>query len=213
MSRTPSASFRTAGILMLLPLTLGLMACGDDGTGSEGPARVQVLLTDAPSDQIESAEIWVSRVYLQPGDDSDSSEGEGTGRAELFNDPDNPRHYDLLDLRNGVVADLTEPVSVESGIYGQLRLVVDSARITLVEGSTFADGSTVRSLEVPSGSSSGIKVQLARPLDAEAGELTIILVDFDVDRNFVFQGPADRPNGVLFTPTLVELERSRQDAS
>ena len=211
MSRTPSAFFRTAWILVLLPLTMGLMACGDDGTGSEGAAWVQVQLTDAPSDQIESAEVWVSRVYLQPGDDSDLSDGEGSGRAELFNDPDNPRHYDLLDLRNGVVADLTEPVIVESGVYSQLRLVVDSARITLVEGVTFDDGSSVRSLKVPSGSSSGIKVQLAQPLDAEAGKLTIILVDFDVDRNFVFQGPADRPNGVLFTPTLVELDRSRED--
>ena len=212
MRRTPSASSPTARLLVLLPLTMALMACGDDGTGSEGFARVQIQLTDAPSDQIESAEIWVSRVYLQPGDDSDLSEGEGSGRAELFNDAENPRHYDLLDLRNGVVADLTEPVSVESGVYGQLRLVVDSARITLVEGITFDDGSALRSLKVPSGSSSGIKVQLAQPLNAEAGELTIVLVDFDVDRNFVFQGPTDRPSGVLFTPTLVELNRSQQDS-
>jgi hypothetical protein len=57
---------------------------------------------------------------------------------------------------------------------------------------------------------SGIKVQLSAPLEAEAGELTIVVVDFDVDRNFVLQGNPDTPAGlkdVLFTPLLHEERR------
>lgn len=184
---------------------LGATAC--DSTGPEGDARVQVQLTDAPADHIESADVWISRVYLQGGDDDgEDAEDSASGRVDLFNDPDNPREYDLLDLQNGVVADLTDPIAVESGTYGQLRLVVDSARIRLAEGFTFADGESEMTLFVPSGSQSGIKVQLIEPIDATADDLTIVLVDFDVEQNFVFQGPEDAPTGVLFTPTLKQIE-------
>lgn len=44
-----------------------------------------------------------------------------------------------------------------------------------------------------------------------AGETEVVLVDFDVDRNFVIQ--ADPPHGIrdiLFTPTLVEQQRTDQ---
>jgi hypothetical protein len=42
----------------------------------------------------------------------------------------------------------------------------------------------------------------------------VVLVDFDVDQNFVIQGNPETPagiNGILFTPVLRELSRSRQD--
>jgi hypothetical protein len=193
-------------------LALGFMvtmagAC-DDG-GPAGTARVRVQLTDAPSDFIASAEVWISRVYLKPGEDS----GEAT---DLFNDSKNPRSYDLLMLRDGVTADLTGAMPVEPGNYRQLRLVVDSAFVTLAEGFTFSDGTSTRSLKVPSGAQSGIKVQLAKPIEAEEGETQSLVVDFDVDRNFVIQG---NPNGsagisgILFTPLLNEKSRRSSDDS
>ena len=185
-------------------LGLGTTGCGGGSTDVQ-MSSVRVLLTDAPSDVIASAEVWISHVYLQGGDD-DEAEG---GRVDLFNDPDNPQHYDLLTLRDGVTADLTDVVDVDVGLYRQLRLVVDSARVTLVEGVSFEDNSSTATLRVPSGSSSGIKVLLARDLETVEGETTTLTVDFDVDQNFVIQG-TEGPAGVrqiIFTPLLREDAR------
>lgn len=202
-----------------LALVVGSAAGCSDGL-APNTARVQVQLTDAPSDSIASAEVWISRVYLG-GEDTDQ-EDEPAGGVELFYDAENPRVYDLLTLRDGITADVTDPVVVESGVYNQLRLVVDRARITLAEIDTdddgepdtqleFANGETSKDLFVPSGFQTGIKVQLSGPIDAETGETEIVVVDFDVDRNFVMQ--TDPPHGIrdiLFTPTLVEQQRTDQ---
>jgi len=90
-----------------------------------------------------------------------------------------------------------------------LRLVVDSAKVTLVTGLAFVDGEDSATLKVPSGSQSGIKVKLNSEIDATTGELVTIIVDFDVDRNFVIQGGQGQSpiRGILFTPVLLELDR------
>ena len=193
-------------LLIAGTLVLGAAACSDGSTGVE-LSSVRVLLTDAPSDVIASAEVWISRVYLQGGDDEET---EG-GRVDLFNYPETPQYYDLLTLQDGVTADLTGVVDVDVGLYRTLRLVVDSARVTLVEGVSFEDGTDNATLFVPSGSSSGIKVLLTGDLEAVEGETTTLTVDFDVDQNFVIQGSLG-PGGVrriIFTPVLRELARER----
>ena len=136
-------------------------------------------------------------------------DGDGGGRVDLFNDPESPHHYDLLDLQGGLTADLTGLVEIEAGIYQGLRLVVDSARVTLVEGLEFTDGTDTATLMVPSGSESGLKVMLNEEIGAGEGESVTITVDFDVDRNFVIQGDQGQGviEGVLFTPVLLELGR------
>jgi hypothetical protein len=99
---------------------------------------MQVLITDAPSDYIAQATIWVSAVYLQGG------EGDDEPRVYLFNDPEDPKEFDLMLLQDGVNAELTAIVDVDSRHYHQLRLVVDSARVTLVDGYLFNDLSVSR---------------------------------------------------------------------
>jgi hypothetical protein len=192
-----------------------LLASCEDTTGPEGMGQVQVLITDAPADYIETAEVWISRVYLQGGlEEETEEEEEGSGRVDLFNDPDNPRHYDLLTLRDGVTADLAPPTDLEAGTYGQLRLVVDHALVTLADGYEFKSGGTEWDLFVPSGMQSGIKVLLDGPIQIADQELTIVTVDFDVDENFVVQGNPDTPagiHGILFTPVLREKNRSEED--
>jgi len=110
---------------------------------------------------------------------------------------------------------LTGFVPVEATVYHQLRFVVDSARVTLAEGYTFAnpgDPANVAVLKVPSGDSSGIKVHLDQAIDAESEATTVVLVDFDVADNFVLQGAGQDTviTGVVFTPTLREKGRSHQ---
>ena len=175
-------------------------ACSD--TTGVPTSQVQILLTDAPSDMIASAEVWISHVDLQGGEND-------PGRVDLFNDPDAPLHFDLLVLQDGITADLTGLVEVEAGLYQGLRLVVDRAEVTLVEGLEFTDGTDTATLMVPSGDESGIKVMLTEAIDAVDGGSTTVTVDFDVDRNFVIQGGegGSAIQGILFTPVLLELDR------
>ena len=191
-------------------LALHVQACSSDPSGpGEGESRIQILVTDAPSDYIAEAVIWVSHVYLQGGGEDNAP------RVDLFNDPENPVSFDLLELQDGVTADLTPPVDVDASTYRQLRIIVDSARVTLIDGMTFNDGTTSKLLFVPSGSQSGIKVTLLAAIEADEGEETTLVVDFDVDQNFVIQGNPETPagiNGILFTPVLRELRREDSSA-
>ena len=186
--RNPTRSFLSLSTVVLT----GLIAC--QGTGLQF-APVKLYLMDAPSDQIASAQVWISRAYLVGGGESDTD-----AAKPGFTITDTPQQYDLLQLQNGVTALLGSDL-IPVGDYAQLRLVVDSAKVTLVDGATFADGSSSRTLKVPSGAQSGIKVVFAGPLHIDPAGAAIV-VDFPVGENFVFQGPSASPLGVLFTPTL-----------
>lgn len=187
--------------LFLLPLG-GCDLFSDDSQLFPVGAAVQIKLTDAPSDLIDSAEVSISRVYLV-----------GDGQPVDLLDPENsPQVFDLMELRGGVEALLAESPAPE-GTYSQLRMVVDDATVTLVEGMTFDDGSTTQSLKVPSGSQSGLKVEIDEPIVNEDGTLTIVVVDFDVNESFVLQGNPDTPaglKGMLFKPVLKEKRRQSQ---
>lgn len=181
-----------------------------------------VLVTDQPSEMLETAEVWISRIYLQgseePLEESNGGgdPGEATssdGRVDLFDAGDDPgarQVLDLLTLQDGATADATGEVPVEAGIYHQLRFVVDSTWVVLKDGYTFEDGTTERGFKVPSGGRSGIKVELIDgTLEAGAGETVTVTVDFPVDGNFVIQ-QAREPGvirRILFTPSLKEMER------
>jgi len=191
---------------VLVAALLATAACQGDALGPQ-TSRLQVLLTDAPHEQLDSAIVWISHIYLQGGEEDEN----GEGRVDLYNDPDAPLHFDLLTLRDGVTADLTGLVEVDVGLYQSLRFVVDSAQVTLVEGLVFEDGSSTDILKIPGGGTSGIKVQLDDVLDASDGEVTTVTVDFDVDDNFkIQQNPQTGVvNKVMFTPVLKEKGRSK----
>jgi len=155
----------------------------------EGPqlGHVSVRLTDAPNPGIASAVVWVSRVSLVGGD----------APVDIST---TPAQYDLLSLQGGVTALLGSSL-IPVGDYEQLRLVVDSARITLAGSATFSDGSNTRTLKVPSGMQSGIKVNFGGPVHVAPGQTTLV-VDFDASRSFVFTGSGSSPTGALFKPVL-----------
>jgi hypothetical protein len=199
---------------ILLTVLVAAGACEGDSLGPQ-TSRVQVLLTDAPHEQLDSAIVWISHIYLQGGggtepDTAASDTTSSGGRVDLYNNPGTPLHFDLLTLRDGVTADLTGLVEVDVGLYQSLRFVVDSARVTLVEGLMFEDSTQTGVLKVPSGSTSGIKVKLNDILDAGDGDTTTVTVDFDVDDNFkIQQNPqTGLVKMILFTPVLKEKGRS-----
>jgi hypothetical protein len=207
----PSRIARALALAGLVAVSASACDSSSPVDEATGEARLQILLTDAPADYIDEAWVWISRVYLIPGEEEPE---QGPPFVDLFNDPDNPLSYDLLTLRDGVIADLTGEVELPAGQYNQLRMIVADAEVTLAEGYEFRDGTTTRRLFIPSGAQSGIKVNLAEPITTEGGTLSIILVDFDVDQNFVIQGNPDSPagiQGILFTPMLRELSRAREE--
>jgi len=198
--------------LSTLAVLAATTSCDTSPSGSEDAAFVRILLTDAPVDYLEEAWVQISRVYLIPGEEDPE---EGPPFVDLFNDPDNPREYDLLTLQNGVTADLTGDVEVSAGQFNQLRMVVSHAEVTLRDAYQFTDGSQTRSLLVPSGAQTGIKVNLLEPVTTEGGTTSVILVDFDVNQNFVIQGNPESANGIqgiLFTPMLRELSRNVEES-
>jgi hypothetical protein len=176
-----------------------------------GTAEVRVLVTDAPSDYIASADVTFSRVYLKAeDDDTDMENGDGSGDVDLLPEGSDPVTYDLMLLRDGIEALLADAM-VPAGTYHQLRMVVQSAIVTLADGVTFEDGSSMAILFTPSGMQSGIKVHLVEPITAEDGSLTIVVVDFDVNENFVIHGDPTIPDGIRdmkFTPSLNEKSRA-----
>jgi hypothetical protein len=179
-----------------------LAAC-DSPSATDRDAFLRVQLTDAPADYLASAVVEIGRIELLPDDGPPIVIVEDAGS------------YDLLQLQNGVTADLGG-AHIESGRYHQMRMIVESAVLTLADGYQFVDGSTTQTLFVPSGAQTGIKINLTMADgDTEAGvEIrpgeTVLVVDFDVSQNFVMQGDADTPAGIqgfLFTPTLRAIVR------
>lgn len=193
---------RRTAILGMLAGALVLGACDQSPTGHNGSARLTVLLTDAPIDYLQSAEVTISRVEILPMEGGPvvvSSSG-GT--------------WDMLQLQNGVTTQLGS-VEIEPGTYRELRVVIEEAYLTLKDGYTFADGSTTQRLKVPSGSSSGVKVKLASTtgesgIEIRPGE-TVLVVDFDVSQNFVINGNPNTPAGIkgfVFKPVLRAVVRN-----
>ena len=200
-------------VLCALSFPLLAAACGDNGTDAADQAKMQVQITDAPSDFIQTTDIWVSRVYLQggPGHEADTTDTGTSGRVDLFNNPTAPFKADLMALRNGLTANLTPATTIDAGSYKQLRIVVDSAKVTLKSGYQFENGTTTSVLKIPSGSSSGVKVVLNSTLTADAGTTGVLLVDLDVNQNFVLQTSGNSAavfRTPVFTPLIKEMRRT-----
>ena len=172
-----------------------------DSTAPEGPAHFIVALTDGPGEMFESAMVEIGEVWATQA-----------GGPPIMLSDDGGTH-DLLQLQNGVMAELaTADIDAPTRLL-QLRLHVLSATVTLKADYMFADESQTADLFVPSGAQSGIKINLrdvngnedGAGVDLVSGETILVVVDMDVEQNFVFRGGTDDPMAlpdVLFTPLL-----------
>jgi hypothetical protein len=182
----------------LLLTTLAIGACSDS-TSLNGPAHLTVLLTDAPVDYIDEAWVDIGQVALVPA---------GAGDPIVLSEDGTDGPVNLLELQHAATEVLAD-VDIDPASYAQLRLIVESASVSLAADWTFTDGSTEKDLTVPSGAQTGIKLLLTNgeddgPLEIPAGDLMLV-VDFDVNESFVIQGNPETPagiHGILFKPTL-----------
>lgn len=188
-----NSRLRSSFAALLAVALLPLVGCG----GGEG--KVSLLLTDAPGDDIKTAVVTISEIYLQGGEDGDDSgdiskaNGDKGGRVVLL---DEPATVSLLELANKT-AELVSDAVVPNGDYSEIRFVITGGYIEVnnPDGTTsiFAssadyaglpEGAQVAGqLHMPSYGSSGLKVKFTETLAIE-GEQKILLVDFDVAQSF-----------------------------
>lgn len=119
------------------------------------------------------------------GDDGDDGDAGDAGDADgedaggrpfivVFDDPAG-RDYNLLELRNGRVAELFEE-ELPAGHYTKVRIIVSGGWVVLTDGRDFP-------LRVPSGDRTGIKLRV--DFEVYPDEQSELLLDFDLTKSFV----------------------------
>jgi hypothetical protein len=168
-----------------------LFGC-EKGVDNSDTGTLSIKLTDAPFpiDMVSEANVTINKIEVR----KDQSESEGNPFLVLSEDEFT---YNLLDLQNGITADLIE-IEVPVGDYNLVRLYVSSANIKLTD-------ETVYNLKVPSGDETGIKIFVEPSIRVVGGLTTELVLDFDVSQSFVVQGDPFTPagiNGFIFTPVI-----------
>jgi len=160
-----------------------------------------IKLTDAPFpfDMIEYATVNITKVEIRKVGDG---EEDGYPYIELPL-PDDSNGFNLLDLQNGVTADLVE-MGIEPGDYDLIRLYVDEAVLKVKEGGEYK-------VKVPSGQQTGIKIFMEPALKVVSELTTEVVLDFNLEKSFVLKGNANTPAGIKgfnFKPVVKALNKT-----
>ena len=163
-----------------LALAAAVIGCGSNGS-------IHVTLTDDPAvGDVQKLLITVNEVRVHDDGDVSSTTGDtgatndgavGQGWMVLCS---NEQTFDLLQLTNGVTLPLCndQQILVPTGHVSQIRLGVKSAQIVTAAGT--------QDLQVPSGSNSGLKVNVDR--DVTKDQVLEIKLDFNAAQSLVQQG-------------------------
>jgi Domain of unknown function (DUF4382) len=155
---------------IVLSASLFFAACSkndNDGTMH----TLHVRMTDAPT-AYEEVNVDIQDVRVKFSDDTLS-----TGWVSLIT---HPGIYNLLAYQNGV------DTLLGTGVYP--TQVVKEIRFVLGPNNTIKDGGVVYPLTIPSGSESGLKIKINRPLDET---LETIIIDFDAALSVHKEGTGD----------------------
>ncbi len=152
---------------------------GSGGGGSNGGASNGTLslnITDAPVDNASQVVVEFTGIEIQ------SSSGDRTE----FNYA-TPKHIDLLALQGGRSEVILDNEVLPSGDYEWIRLKVNAV-CNVIDSYIVFNGSTEKhSIQVPSGSQSGLK--LVRGFNLAADGVADFTIDFDL------RNPVNTPNG------------------
>lgn len=164
--------FRFKSYLFLFLMgSIVLSSCGDSENGT---TKLQVALIDAPGDY-EQVNIDIQDVQVNFSTDDSSWESLDVVEAGV---------YDILDLTNGVEAQLTN-VEVPAGRLNQIRLVLGPDNSIVINGQTI-------DLTTPSAQQSGLKLNVNA--DLIEGIDYKLLLDFDAARSIVQAGNSGKYN-------------------
>lgn len=165
--------------LLAILATVALAACAD-ATGSNGTSTLSLYLTDAAG-EVQHAWVTIDRIELTGG---------GAGVITIRDDE---YVVDLVTLQDDAAL-LAAPVTVPSGSYSQLRLIVSEACLVVddhiyrsSEGYDKCDGDgrqVAGTLKRPSLEQTGIKVKLPGGSLELEGEDRQLILDWDVAQSF-----------------------------
>ncbi len=171
-------------ILILLILVTG---CTNENEGfSDGKAKIQFKLTDAPSLEydavfidIQGVKVGVGKEYYTDDNDPFYNENDKVDKVEWVTlNVTNPGLYNLLDYRNGKTV-LLAGGDIPAGKISQVRLLLGPDSYVVKEGVEY-------DLKTPSAQTSGLKFNLHETLLADMAYTFII--DFDASRSVVVTG-------------------------
>ena len=145
---------------------VAVSGCSDEGPSSQGTVAIHLADAPYPFDMITSADLAIDAVEVHV---------KGAGFHTLAV-AESSSVLNLLTLQNGVTALLVE-AEVPTGELDQIRLIVREAGVTLDDGRTF-------DLDVPSGTSSGLKLFVDPAIEVVGGITTDLLLDVDVSSSF-----------------------------
>jgi hypothetical protein len=143
----------------VLVLVIGMSGCVTYFP-STGTGELVLEITDQPSLNIEKADVTISNVKVHMA--------EAGNESGWFTVVEEPQTFDLIAIKDAKEV-LGESI-LETGIYTQIRLDVDSAKVTI-------DGEE-HDLTIPSKT-----VKLVRSFEIRDGETTTLTLDFDAEKS------------------------------
>jgi hypothetical protein len=160
--------------ILTLALLLAFLfhACQPDDVSpqvGQSKARLAIRLTDDPGDY-QQVNIDLQQVRANMVDSS--------GIEAWYDLATNAGIYDLLTLQNGLDTLIVND-SLPPGQLQQLRLVLGNNNTVMVDSSLYE-------MKVPSGSSSGLKINVQQTLVQDS--LSTLLLDFDAKQSVVARG-------------------------
>jgi hypothetical protein len=150
-------------------LLAGCSGGGGDGGGGNG--RVNLSITDAPVDDVDSVVIQFSGVAFKRA---------GAAAEVVQNLTPSPRQIDLLQYQEGRAALLLDQVTMPAGNYEWVRLIVDNEPNVRDSYLMLANGQECE-VRVPSGAESGLKLNRGFTLAAEG--MVALTIDFDLRKS------------------------------
>jgi len=178
--------------LPALASAMTLAACGGGGgSGSSAESgTLKVRMTDSPSCGYDNVWVTVTKVRVHRSETAGDSD---TGWSEVLVDSANSgRRIDLLELQNGVLADLGQ-TALPAGHYSQVRLVLADNKDVANANQLVLSASKERVLlDTPSAQQSGLK--LKHGFEVEPNTEADLVLDFDACRSIVKAGNSGKFN-------------------
>ncbi|MBN2600459.1 MAG: DUF4382 domain-containing protein [Candidatus Marinimicrobia bacterium] len=157
-------------VFLILMTILGVMFLGCDNESDNKTGEIVIQAFDAPfQGDVEHINLHIIEVSVHKGvaeSDSDTS-----AQWIVLSDVDTT--IDFLRLVNGEMETLIQS-SLDVGQYSQLRLLLGDNSAIVINGVSYE-------LRVPSGSQSGVKLNLGFFIASD--EITEIYLDFDAERS------------------------------
>ncbi len=202
---------RLTGVSALFLMLIALVSCSGGGSGTDGSAGIgtkgllSIGLTDGPPPKNTYDAVYVTIKEI-------SVKHKDKAGWDTLTGPDLnlPKTFNLLDLVNGVIADLGA-VELEAGHYNQMRLLLgsepDGDKNVVGDDHEYANYLILEGeeeqipLKVPSGYQTGIK--LVNGFDIEHKGSTELVLDFDANKSIVKAGKSGK---WLLKPTIKVIE-------